>query len=674
MCTGWSVRSRRCRLPRCLPTRATSRRSAPSCVPSSGRPTASTCSARSSAGTASGCWRSSSRAPRRGSRSGSSRPRTSGPPNSGPSTRSSPLGAQVRSATRRATRLHAKAWLFHRELRLRHRVRRQQQPLALGAGRRARVERPALGGRTPDSCASSRARSTATGPTRVRGLRPGPTPSARRLRRALGRDRIGRIDRPVRAGGPAATAPGADPRRAGVRAGAPRPPPQPRRRGHRHGQDGGRRARLRAGCGRRCPRDRLLFVAHRQRDPGAVARTYREVLADGAFGENLRRRRAARALAARVRASSRCGYGVERLPPDHFDVVVVDEFHHAEAPTYRRLLDHLHPRELLGLTATPERADGADVRELFGGRIAYELRLWDALERGPARAVPLLRRRRRRRPAGHRVEARRLRHGGARRASTRATTRGRRGPRGARDKVTDLRRMRALGFCVRWPTPSSWPTLHRAGIPALAVTGGPRDRRAERAARVCAPARSTCCSPSTCSTRASTSPRSTRCCSSGPTESATVFLQQLGRGLRRARGKSVLTVLDFVGQHRRGSASTSATGRCRRQPRGLLERQIERGFPFLPAGCHLGSTASQRSCSRTCAQQLRVGDRGRWWPTSERTGTCQLVRLPSRSRAPSRQTSTRQYRVVDRPAARGRAAPPLRAGTRTRRPAAEEGS
>ena len=61
-------------------------------------------------------------------------------------------------------------------------------------------------------------------------------------------------------------------------------------------------------------------------------------------------------------------------------MVVVDEFHHAEAPTYRRLLDHLAPRELLGLTATPERTDGdrRPQRTSTGGR-AFELRLWDAL-------------------------------------------------------------------------------------------------------------------------------------------------------------------------------------------------------------------------------------------------------------------------------------------------------
>ena len=63
-------------------------------------------------------------------------------------------------------------------------------------------------------------------------------------------------------------------------------------------------------------------------------------------------------------------------------MVIVDEFHHAEAATYRRLLAHLQPQILIGLTATPERTDGEDVRSWFDGRIAVELRLWEALERG----------------------------------------------------------------------------------------------------------------------------------------------------------------------------------------------------------------------------------------------------------------------------------------------------
>ena len=73
---------------------------------------------------------------------------------------------------------------------------------------------------------------------------------------------------------------------------------------------------------------------------------------------------------------------IEGLDPAAFDMVVVDEFHHAEAPTYRRLLEHLTPKVLLGLTATPERGDGQDVTQWFGGRIAVELRLWEAIDQG----------------------------------------------------------------------------------------------------------------------------------------------------------------------------------------------------------------------------------------------------------------------------------------------------
>jgi hypothetical protein len=68
------------------------------------------------------------------------------------------------------------------------------------------------------------------------------------------------------------------------------------------------------------------------------------------------------------------------IPAERFKVVIMDEFHHAAAASYRRWLDHLRPQLLLGLTATPDRADGLDNLHWFGGRIASELRLWSALD------------------------------------------------------------------------------------------------------------------------------------------------------------------------------------------------------------------------------------------------------------------------------------------------------
>ena len=96
-------------------------------------------------------------------------------------------------------------------------------------------------------------------------------------------------------------------------------------------------------------RPSLLFVAHRREILDQTLRTYREVLADAAFGETyVGGARPERWKHVFASVQSLTSYGVENIPADAFDVVVIDEFHHAEAATYRRILDHLQPRELLG--------------------------------------------------------------------------------------------------------------------------------------------------------------------------------------------------------------------------------------------------------------------------------------------------------------------------------------
>ena len=65
---------------------------------------------------------------------------------------------------------------------------------------------------------------------------------------------------------------------------------------------------------------------------------------------------------------------------DEFDYILVDEVHHAAAESYKRVIDHFQPNFMLGMTATPERTDGANIFELFGNNVAYEIRLQKALE------------------------------------------------------------------------------------------------------------------------------------------------------------------------------------------------------------------------------------------------------------------------------------------------------
>lgn len=128
---------------------------------------------------------------------------------------------------------------------------------------------------------------------------------------------------------------------------------------------------------------RLLFLAHRKEILTQARDTFRHALHDGAFGELLADGNEP-ARWDHVFATIQSAAGREllvRFGPEHFQYVVVDECHHAPAESYRALIPHLRPQILLGLTATPERTDGKSLLPDFDGHIAAELRLWHALER-----------------------------------------------------------------------------------------------------------------------------------------------------------------------------------------------------------------------------------------------------------------------------------------------------
>jgi superfamily II DNA or RNA helicase/HKD family nuclease len=336
-------------------------------------------------------------------------------------------------------------------------------------------------------------------------------------------------------------------------------------------------------------RPSLLFVAHRKEILEQSLRTYREVLADASFGElyvgGARPERWRHVFAS---VQSLTAYGVDNIAADAYDIVVIDEFHHAQAATYRRLIDHLAPRELVGLTATPERADGIDVRAFFDGRTAAELRLWEALSAdllspfhyfGVADGTDL-----------RSVSWRQGRYddtslsnvytGNHARAAIVLSQ--------LRDKVVDLGRMRALGFCVDVAHAEYMAAIFtKAGIPSQAVSGRTPQADRERALDDLRTRRVNILFAADLFNEGLDLPDVDTVLLLRPTESATVFLQQLGRGLRRSRDKAVLTALDFVGHHRkefrfdvRYRALTGATKRG-------LERAIEQGFPFLPSGCQI---------------------------------------------------------------------------------------
>ena len=132
---------------------------------------------------------------------------------------------------------------------------------------------------------------------------------------------------------------------------------------------------------RELPRARVLFVAHREEILNQSRATFRHALRDHTFGEKwVGGERPTEFDHVFASIQSLNASDLNNLEPTHFDVVMIDEFHHAAAKSYKRLLDHVRPRELLGLTATPERSDGMPILNWFDDEIAAELRLWDAID------------------------------------------------------------------------------------------------------------------------------------------------------------------------------------------------------------------------------------------------------------------------------------------------------
>lgn len=335
---------------------------------------------------------------------------------------------------------------------------------------------------------------------------------------------------------------------------------------------------------------RLLFVAHRQEILRQSLRTYQDVLVDANFGEELHSSlvpeewnhvfASVQSLNART---------LERFTPDHFDAIVIDEFHHGVSPTYHKIIDHFTPLELLGLTATPERMDGRNVQdEFFDGHIAAEMRLWEALENdllSPFHYFGVT--------DNTDMSAVAWKRGSYDASAlsnlfTGNDARARLVVQAVRDKVSDPGSMRALGFCVSIAHAHFMADFfRRAGLNAVALSGeSPREERRVALAALRSGDIQVIFSVDLFNEGLDI-PDVDTLLLLRPTSSATVFLQQLGRGLRRSENKAVLTVLDFIGQHRKEFRFEEQFRALTNLTRNRLLAHVEHDFPQLPSGCQI---------------------------------------------------------------------------------------
>ena len=337
-------------------------------------------------------------------------------------------------------------------------------------------------------------------------------------------------------------------------------------------------------------RARLLFVAHRKEILEQSLATFRHGIRDASFGElwvGGQRPKNFEHVFASIQSLNSAG--LENLARDHFDVVIVDEFHHAAAATYRAFLDHVQPIELLGLTATPERSDDLSVFDYFDGRIAAELRLWHAIDQRrlcpflyygisdntDLRDVPW------RRGRGYDIN-------GLTNVLTADDALARLVLHQLREHVDDIETIRCLGFCVSVAHAQFMARVFcESGVNATAIWADSPKAEREAALKNLSSGSLRVLFSVDLFNEGVDLPTIDTVLFLRPTDSSTLFLQQLGRGLRKSHEKTACTVLDFVGQHRKEF-------RFDRRFRGLFEGSrkrlidhIERGFPFLPAGCHM---------------------------------------------------------------------------------------
>jgi superfamily II DNA or RNA helicase len=335
----------------------------------------------------------------------------------------------------------------------------------------------------------------------------------------------------------------------------------------------------------------LLFIAHQERILQQARSQFRNVLRDADFGElfvgGVRPEQWRHVFAS---IQSLAAGEIEEIEPAQFQMVILDEMHHVAAPTYEALMERLTPEVLLGLSATPERADGADTLRHFGGRISAELRLWDALDANllcPFHYFGL----------SSDVDFRGLtwERGGYREAELEAAYLD--ADRDERVKnilgelrrlAPDVHRMKCIGFCVSIRHAVFMAdSFNAAGLRAEALTAGtPVDLR-NRAVQELRNGSIQALFTVDLFNEGVDIPEVDTLLLLRPTASPTIFIQQLGRGLRLCDGKPCLTVLDFIGQqHRRFRFD-----RVYRALTGLtlsaLERSMREGFASLPSGCYI---------------------------------------------------------------------------------------
>ena len=339
---------------------------------------------------------------------------------------------------------------------------------------------------------------------------------------------------------------------------------------------------------------RLLFIAHREEILKQSIYTFRHILKDNNFGDmcvGSYNPEQTDHLFMSIQTFNSRKFS-EKTLPDFYDYIVVDEFHHAAADTYKKLLMHYNPKILLGLTATPERMDGKSILRYFNDRIAAEIRLPEAIERkllcpfqyfGITDDIDL-------------KEVKWARGGYDKRELSNIYTlsgivseRRARGIVSAAIKyVTDINEVKGLGFCVTKEHAKFMTGIfNEAGVSSICLTSESTKDERNSAKNLLAKGEVRFIFVVDLYNEGVDIPEINTVMFLRPTQSLTVFLQQLGRGLRLSEDKECLTVLDFIGQANKKYNFEDKFAALLTNSNKSIQKEIKDGFISLPKGCYI---------------------------------------------------------------------------------------
>ena len=339
---------------------------------------------------------------------------------------------------------------------------------------------------------------------------------------------------------------------------------------------------------------RLLFIAHREEILKQSLYTFRAVLKDANFGEMFvgsYKPDSIDNLFMSIQTFNSQDF-TSKTSPDFYDYIIVDEFHHAAAPTYQKLLSYYEPKILLGLTATPERMDGKSILPYFNNRTAAEIRLPEAIDRkllcpfqyfGVTDTVNL--------------DKLKWTNGGYDKSELSrvytlsgmvANQRANLVVTSLLKYVTDMKDVKGLGFCVTVEHAEFMSDYFNShDIPSMFLTGNsPSEERKEAKNRLVSGEVHFIFVVDIYNEGVDI-PEVNTVLFLRPTESLTVFLQQLGRGLRLSEDKECLTVLDFIGQANKKYNFEDKFAALLSNTKRSVTHEIKKGFISLPKGCYI---------------------------------------------------------------------------------------